>query len=89
MCSGCERIVNGILWEMSELITQELIAVFKLGGGVNHMTRHTWPLTKVKRSKVKVTKSRNVSAAITLLLGNGGRINIKLDVNFHQEVRIT
>jgi len=29
MCSGCKRIVNGrpILWEMSELITQEKIAV--------------------------------------------------------------
>ena len=25
--SGCKRIVNGILWEMSELITQEQIAV--------------------------------------------------------------
>ena len=27
MRSGCKRIVNGILWEMSELITQERIAV--------------------------------------------------------------
>jgi len=27
MHSGCECIVNGILWEMSELITQEQIAV--------------------------------------------------------------
>jgi len=27
MRSGCRRIVNGILWEMSELITQERIAV--------------------------------------------------------------
>ena len=25
--SGCKRIVNGIIWEMSELITQEWIAV--------------------------------------------------------------
>jgi len=24
--SGCRRIVNGILWELSELITQERIA---------------------------------------------------------------
>jgi len=38
----------------------------KLGGGVKHMTRRVWPLTKVKRPKVKVTRSRNVSAAITL-----------------------
>ena len=27
MHSGCKRIVNGILWEMSELITQERIAI--------------------------------------------------------------
>jgi len=27
MRSGCKRIVNGIPWEMSELITQERIAV--------------------------------------------------------------
>ena len=27
MRSGCKRIVNGILWELSELITQERIAV--------------------------------------------------------------
>jgi len=40
--------------------------IFKLGEGVDHVTRHVWPLTKVKRSKVKVTRSRNVSAAITL-----------------------
>jgi len=36
--------------------------IFKLGGGIDHVTRHVWPLTKVKRSKV--TRSRNVSAAI-------------------------
>jgi len=40
--------------------------IFKLGGEVDHVTRHVRPLTKVKRSKVKVTRSRNVSAAITL-----------------------
>jgi len=27
MRSGCKRIVNGILWELLELITQERIAV--------------------------------------------------------------
>ena len=27
MRSGCRRIVNGMLWEMSELVTQERIAV--------------------------------------------------------------
>ena len=40
--------------------------IFKLGGGIDHVTRHVWPLTKIKRSKVKVTRSRNLSAAITL-----------------------
>ena len=36
--------------------------VFKLGSNVGHVTRHAQQLFKVKRSKVKVTKSRNVSA---------------------------
>ena len=36
--------------------------VFKLGSKVGHVTRHAQPLFKVKRSKVKVTKSRDVSA---------------------------
>jgi len=43
MRSGCKRIVNGILWEMSELITQERIAVgFSnlVGGRIDHVTRH-------------------------------------------------
>ena len=36
--------------------------VFKLGIKVGHVTRHTQQLFKVKRSEVKVTKSRDVSA---------------------------
>ena len=36
--------------------------VFKLGSKVGHVTRHIQQLLKVKRSKVKVTKSRDVSA---------------------------
>jgi len=36
--------------------------VFKLGSKVGLVTRHTQQLFKVKRSKVKVTKSRDVSA---------------------------
>ena len=36
--------------------------VFKLGSKVGHMTRHAQQLFKVKRSKVRVTKSRDVSA---------------------------
>jgi len=40
MRSGCKRIVNGILWEMSELITQEGIAI----GSSNLVERlSTWP----------------------------------------------
>ena len=64
MRSGYNRIVNGILQEMSEVITQERIAgrTFKLGGGVDHVTHHVRPLTKVKTSKVKVTRSRICSS---------------------------
>ena len=36
--------------------------VFKFGSGVGNVTRHAQQLFKVKRSKVKVTKSRDVSA---------------------------
>ena len=36
--------------------------VFILGGKVGHVTRHAGKLFKVKRSKVKVTRSRDVSA---------------------------
>jgi len=35
--------------------------VFKLGSKVGHVTRNAQQLSKVKRSKVKVTKSRDVS----------------------------
>jgi len=28
--------------------------IFKLGGGIDNVTRHVWRLTKVKRSKIKV-----------------------------------
>ena len=55
--------------------------IFKLSGGVDHVTRHVWPLTKVKRSKVKATRSRNEAT--------DGRINFKLGGNCHREVRIT
>jgi len=37
-------------------------SVFKLGSKVGHVTRHTQQLFKFKKSKVKVTKSRDVSA---------------------------
>jgi len=58
--------------------------IFKLGGGVDCVTRHAKPLTKVKRSKVKVTRSHNVSAEAT-----GGLINFKLGENFRHEWRNT
>ena len=38
------------------------LRVFKLGSNVGNVTRHAHQLFKVKRSKVKVTKSRDVSA---------------------------
>jgi len=39
MRSGCKRIVNGILWEMSELITQERIVV----GSADLVDGSDWP----------------------------------------------
>jgi len=50
---------------VSELITQEQIAVgtISLVEGVDRVTRHVWPLTKVIQA---VTKSRDVSAGRTL-----------------------
>ena len=36
--------------------------VFKVGGKVGHITRHVHQLFKVKRSKIKVSRSRDVSA---------------------------
>ena len=39
-----------------------MVMVFKLGSKVCNVTRHAQQLFKVKRSKVKVTKSRDVSA---------------------------
>ena len=42
--------------------TDDRRTVFKLGSKVGHVTRHTQQLFKVKRSEVKVTKSRDVSA---------------------------
>ena len=61
MRSGCWRIVNGILLEMSELITQERIAVgsSKLVEGLTMwpaMYDH-WPRSKGQgKVKVKVTQ---------------------------------
>jgi len=45
MRSVCKRILSIILWEISELITQEQLAltdsrIFKLGGEVEYLTRH-------------------------------------------------
>jgi len=69
MHSGCKRTVNGILWEMSELITQEWIAVGSSNLVEGLTIQHDPPYRstdKVKRSQVKVTRSHNVSAAIML-----------------------
>jgi len=64
--------------------------IFKLGEGVDHVTCHGWPLTKVKKVKSqshKVTKrisSNNAYNSVT-----DGRINFKLGRNFRREVCIT
>jgi len=39
----------------------ESLIQFKLGTGIDHPSGITWHDTKAKRSKVKVTTSRNVS----------------------------
>jgi len=60
--------------------------VFKLGSKVGHVTRHAQQLFKVKRSKIKVTKSRDVSAdknAITRQCMDG-HINFKLGGNYRR-----
>jgi len=56
------------IWKMSELITQERIAVriFKLGGWIDHVTLTFDLLTLVSGHTWRVTWSRYVSAAITL-----------------------
>jgi len=56
MRSGRVRIFYGNQWE------PDRHGVFKLGSKVGHVTRHELQLFKVKRSKVKVTRSRDVSA---------------------------
>jgi len=47
---------------MTHKSTTDRRRVFKLSSKVGHVTRHAQRLFKVKRSKVKVTKSRDVSA---------------------------
>jgi len=61
--------------------------IFKLEG-IDLVIRHIWPLFKVKRSTVKVTRSRNVTAATTLSVKNS-RINFKLGGNYHRGWPIT
>jgi len=46
---------------MSQKSRNDRRRIFKLGSKVSHLTRHAQQLLKVKRSKVKVTKSRDVS----------------------------
>ena len=56
MRSGCKRTVNGILWEMSELITQERIAVGSLnleeGLTMWPTMYYHWPKSKGQGHKV-------------------------------------
>jgi len=43
--------------------------IFKLGGKVGHVTCHVRQLFKVKRAKVKATRSRDVSADKNAITG--------------------
>jgi len=59
-CMRCssKRIVNGGLWVTSThnfKSRTDRRRIFKLGGGIVHVTRHVRPVSKVERSKVKVT----------------------------------
>ena len=58
--------------------------VFKLGSNVGHVTRHELQLFKVKRSKVKVTRSRVVSADKNAITRSYGHINFKLGGNYRR-----
>ena len=65
--------------------------VFKLGNKIGHVTRHAQQLFKVKRSKVKVTKSRDVLADKNAKKLNSsknsavyGHINFKLGGNYRR-----
>ena len=62
--------------------------VFILGGKVGHVTRHALQLFKVKRSKVKVTKSRDVSADKNAIRNSAmdAHINFKLGGNYRRAV---
>jgi len=55
MRSGCKRIVNGILWKMPELITQQQIAVGSWNLVEGLITRTADQGQKVKDQGHKVT----------------------------------
>jgi len=61
--------------------------MFKLSAGVDHVVRHVWPLTKVNRSKIKVTRSRHETYQQLERYNSAteGRINFKLGENFHRQ----
>jgi len=58
--------------------------ICKLGGRVVRVTCHELPLVKVKRSKVKVTVSRNVSGARTLQFGCGWSLSHQIQTYHHE-----
>ena len=66
--SGRVRILNGNQRKniMTHKARTDRRTVFKLGSKIGHVTRHTQQLFKVKRSEVKVTKSRDVQQTKTL-----------------------
>ena len=62
--------------------------VFKLGSKVDNVTRYAQQLFKVKRSKVKVTKSRDVSAGKHAITRQCSHINFKLGGNYRRGGRL-
>jgi len=53
MRSGCKRIVNGIMWEISELITHERIGIRSSNLGTDRVTAMYDQLTTGQYQKVK------------------------------------
>jgi len=57
---------------------------FKLGSKFGNVTRHAYQQFEVKRSKDKVTKSRDVSADYNYNSAVYGHINFKLGGNYRR-----
>ena len=87
MRSGRVRILYGKQWKTLYHIKSrtDRHGVFYFGSKVGHVTRHALQLLKVKRSKVKVTMSPNVSAEKKRYNSAVyGHINFKLGGNYRR-----